>query len=47
MIVIPEEFVRTTVEREGSAGAAWLAEVPGIVADLLERWECVPDGTVL
>ncbi|MFK0099331.1 aminoglycoside phosphotransferase family protein [Streptomyces sp. NPDC091040] len=44
MIVIPEEFARTTVEREGSAGAAWLAELPVIVADLLDAWGCVPDG---
>ncbi|MEW1890975.1 aminoglycoside phosphotransferase family protein [Streptomyces sp. NPDC085659] len=44
MIVIPEEFARTTVEREGSAGAAWLAELPQIVADLLDAWGCTPDG---
>ncbi|MFF7341123.1 aminoglycoside phosphotransferase family protein [Streptomyces sp. NPDC008163] len=44
MIVIPEEFARTTVEREGSAGAAWLAELPHIVADLADTWGCTPDG---
>ncbi|MFI9271000.1 aminoglycoside phosphotransferase family protein [Kitasatospora sp. NPDC052896] len=47
MIGIPEEFVRTTVEREGEPGAAWLAELPGIVDELLGRWGCVPDGEVM
>ncbi|MDT0318454.1 aminoglycoside phosphotransferase family protein [Streptomyces millisiae] len=43
---IPEEFARGTVEREGERGAAWLAELPWIVEELLERWGCVPDGAV-
>ncbi|MEU6772402.1 aminoglycoside phosphotransferase family protein [Streptomyces sp. NPDC046759] len=47
MITMPEEFVQSTVDREGEAGAAWLAELPGIVDDLLGRWECVPDGEVM
>lgn len=46
MIEIPAEFARSTVEREGESGAAWLAELPGIVDSLLERWECVPSGEV-
>jgi streptomycin 6-kinase len=46
MIAVPETFVRTTVEREGDAGAAWVARLPGIVGELVERWECVPDGEV-
>ncbi|MGW2474563.1 aminoglycoside phosphotransferase family protein [Streptomyces sp. NPDC001665] len=46
MIVIPEEFARTTVEREGSAGATWLTQLPVIVADLLDAWGCAPDGPV-
>ncbi|MCT9077138.1 aminoglycoside phosphotransferase family protein [Streptomyces fulvoviolaceus] len=46
MIAVPETFVRSTVEREGAAGAAWLAELPGLVDELLERWGCVPDGEV-
>ena len=32
---------------KGSAGAAWLAELPGIVDELLDRWGCVPDGEVM
>lgn len=47
MIEIPEAFARSTVEREGEPGAAWLAELPGIVDELLRRWECVPDGEVM
>ncbi|GGS20285.1 aminoglycoside O-phosphotransferase [Streptomyces nojiriensis] len=47
MIGTPEIFTRCTVEREGAAGAAWLAELPRIVDELLARWECVPDGEVM
>ncbi|MFI7357619.1 aminoglycoside phosphotransferase family protein [Streptomyces avidinii] len=47
MIGTPEAFTRSTVEREGAAGAAWIAELPGVVEELLSRWECVPDGEVL
>ncbi|MGI5198402.1 aminoglycoside phosphotransferase family protein [Streptomyces sp. CA-288835] len=47
MIRIPETFARSTVEREGEAGAAWLAELPMSVGELLRRWECVPDGEVM
>ena len=47
MIGTPEAFARSTVEREGEPGAAWLAELPRIVDDLLGRWECVPDGEVM
>lgn len=46
VIEIPEAFAQATVEREGESGAAWLADLPGIVEDLLERWKCVPDGNV-
>lgn len=47
MVAVPEGFARNTVEREGERGAAWLAELPGIVDDLLERWGCRPDGGTL
>jgi streptomycin 6-kinase len=46
VIEIPAAFARNTVGREGEPGAAWLAGLPGIVDDLLERWRCVPDGEV-
>ncbi|MEV7597097.1 aminoglycoside phosphotransferase family protein [Kitasatospora sp. NPDC089797] len=47
MMQMPEAFARSTIEREGASGAAWIAELPGIVAELLERWGCVPDGAVM
>lgn len=47
MIDVPEAFARSTVAREGGAGAAWLAELPGIVDEILGRWGCVPDGEVM
>ncbi|MFG2923679.1 aminoglycoside phosphotransferase family protein [Streptomyces sp. NPDC048305] len=47
MIAVPEDFARSTVEREGESGAAWLVELPGFVDDLLGRWACVPDGKVM
>ncbi|MFJ9724917.1 aminoglycoside phosphotransferase family protein [Streptomyces sp. NPDC101209] len=43
---MPKEFARGTIDREGEAGAAWLAALPGIVEELLGRWGCVPDGGV-
>jgi streptomycin 6-kinase len=42
--MIPAPFARSTIEREGEAGEAWLAELPAIVDDLLIRWDCVLDG---
>ncbi|MER5851350.1 aminoglycoside phosphotransferase family protein [Streptomyces sp. NPDC002012] len=47
MFETPEAFARSTIEREGERGAAWLAELPGIVEELLEHWGCVPDGEVM
>lgn len=47
MTAIPEEFTQSTVAREGARGSAWLAELPAIVDDLLERWACAPDGPLL
>ncbi|MCX4967552.1 aminoglycoside phosphotransferase family protein [Streptomyces sp. NBC_00654] len=47
MIAIPEAFARCTVEREGEAGATWLAELPRTVEELLGLWACVPDGRVV
>ncbi len=47
MIVVPEAFAQATLEREGERGAGWLAGLPRIVDELLARWDCAPDGTVL
>jgi streptomycin 6-kinase len=38
VITVPEAFAEATVKREGQPGAAWLADLPGIVDDLLDRW---------
>ena len=46
MTWVPDGFARTTVEREGESGVAWLAQLPGIVDDLLGEWGCTPDGEV-
>ncbi|MGZ0152522.1 aminoglycoside phosphotransferase family protein [Kribbella sp. WER1] len=45
--MIPEAFARTTVEREGAVGEAWLAELPGLVEELLGQWGVARDGDVL
>ena len=47
MIDVPEVFARSTVDREGEAGIAWLAGLPALVAELLVRWECEPEGGLL
>ncbi|MBF6320632.1 phosphotransferase [Nocardia cyriacigeorgica] len=47
MIVIPEGFVRETVGREGEPGQRWIASLPALVDELLQRWSCVPDGPVM
>ncbi|MET9657778.1 aminoglycoside phosphotransferase family protein [Streptomyces sp. NPDC006510] len=47
MIDVPEGFARSTIEREGEPGAAWLVELPGVVEELLGRWGCVPDGEIM
>ncbi|WP_406007396.1 aminoglycoside phosphotransferase family protein [Streptomyces sp. NBC_00637] len=47
MIEVPQAFVNGTVQREGKRGASWVEELPALVAELLDRWGCVPDGDVL
>ena len=47
MIEIPEAFARGTTDREGERGARWLATLPDLVSELVERWQCVPDGPVM
>ncbi|TCC02820.1 aminoglycoside phosphotransferase family protein [Kribbella soli] len=46
MGLIPAAFAQSTVAREGEAGSAWLAELPGIIEDLLARWDCTVDGEI-
>ncbi|WP_316520165.1 aminoglycoside phosphotransferase family protein [Kitasatospora brasiliensis] len=44
MITVPDGLARATVDREGASGAAWIARLPGLAAELLERWSCAPAG---
>ncbi len=45
-MLIPQEFVDSTVVREGEAGRAWIAELPDIVSRLCGRWNLVTEGPV-
>jgi len=47
MIEIPAAFARAKSADEGDRGRQWLAGLPGLVDDLLGRWNCTPDGDVL
>ncbi|GAB3400598.1 aminoglycoside phosphotransferase family protein [Flindersiella endophytica] len=48
MIEVPQVFAREIVDREGDAGARWIASLPGLVDELLERWGCTaPTGSVM
>ncbi|MGW1175962.1 aminoglycoside phosphotransferase family protein [Kitasatospora sp. NPDC002543] len=44
MIAVPDGLARTTVDREGAPGAAWIAGLPRLATELLDRWDCAPDG---
>ncbi|MFI7064851.1 aminoglycoside phosphotransferase family protein [Kribbella sp. NPDC050124] len=46
-MIVPAAFARSTVEREGETGQAWLEQLPGIVEDLLSGWDCVVDGAAM
>lgn len=39
----PERLVRALAAWEGEAGRAWLAELPGRLQGVLERWELTPE----
>ncbi|MFD4433085.1 aminoglycoside phosphotransferase family protein [Nocardia sp. NPDC058497] len=47
MIDIPEAFAHETVSREGEPGRAWIAALPGLADELLQRWSCTPDGPIM
>ena len=44
MIVVPEDFASATVAREGAAGRAWIAALPGLVKALCDEWGLLVDG---
>ncbi|MES4901268.1 MULTISPECIES: aminoglycoside phosphotransferase family protein [unclassified Streptomyces] len=47
MIQIPEAFARGTAAREGRRGRDWIAALPGLVDEFLQRWDCTPTGAIL
>jgi streptomycin 6-kinase len=42
VLEIPEPFVRNTIARDHERGSAWLATLPGLIDELLQRWNCTP-----
>jgi streptomycin 6-kinase len=46
MVAVPEEFARRTVDREGEPGRVWLASLPGLVEEFLQRWCCTPAAPI-
>ncbi len=47
MITIPPDFIRSTIEREGSTGRAWINALPEIVAGLCADWGLEVDGLAM
>jgi streptomycin 6-kinase len=47
MIEIPEEFAQATTAREGAPGRTWIASLPALIDELLQRWSSEPDGPVM
>lgn len=46
MVEIPEEFATRLIAREGDPGRAWLAALPELVDEILQRWRCVPTAPI-
>jgi streptomycin 6-kinase len=47
VIEIPENFARITAARERASGRDWIAALPALVDELLERWNCTPEAPIL
>ncbi|WP_371403715.1 aminoglycoside phosphotransferase family protein [Kribbella sp. NBC_00662] len=45
--MIPAAFAKATIDREGAVGEAWLAELPGIIDEVLTGWGCTPTGEAM
>ena len=43
-LLVPETVVQMNLDANGEAGRAWLAELPGIVGELRERWSLTAMG---
>jgi streptomycin 6-kinase len=46
MIEIPAAFARHTIEREGDPGRTWVASLPDLVDEFLQRWRCTPAAPI-
>ncbi len=46
-ILIPHDFARDTITREGKAGRVWLAALPGMVEELCQYWQLEIKGSVM
>ncbi|WP_158885341.1 aminoglycoside phosphotransferase family protein [Amycolatopsis anabasis] len=46
-LIIPAAFAEQTADREGAAGEAWLAELPGLADRYCRAWSLEPDGDPL
>jgi streptomycin 6-kinase len=44
MIVVPPALAATQIKFYGDAGRAWVAGLPAMAADYLDRWRLRPDG---
>lgn len=47
MITIPEEFVTSTIKREGKAGHSWISDLPNLIKRIIEQWDLEIDGTAM
>lgn len=43
---VPTEFADATIIREGEAGRRWVAALPALAEEYLDRWDCTPTGQV-
>lgn len=41
-IEIPAAFASSTIAREGERGRAWIDDLPTLIDELLQRWNCTP-----
>jgi len=46
MIGIPEVFARGIIDREGDLGRTWIASLPGLLDQFLQRWSCTPAASI-
>ena len=44
MVVVPEQFARDTIAREGENGRLWIKQLPQLVSSLCQHWGLIVDG---